>query len=276
MRERNIIEISNVDLRKSVFRDTQFVMFAESGAMGEPGAVVIVTSDGSIFHCNYVYGDIELSKLCKVIPVLGEWYPGLFGAYDRIPEGWSCEYLGAGNHLLIRNDIYDEFKGVIGEDMDPSQIYATWLDIFDIITEHYKLEDLSEEERIQEDIEAGYVPFEDERVYVTSELVHGNEIPKSLHVKEGLFDDYRSYLAEMWCEDQATFVTYYFPVDDPLRGCIQNNEKAIEAYLIGQRKLLAGEEHHFGIKVLDTKEGEVYSVTVCVGQEDEYFCEAYL
>lgn len=138
MRKHTISEICNADLKKSTFRETQFVMFAESGAMGEPGAVVIVTADGDIFHCNYVYGDVELSKLCKTIPVLGEWYPGLFGAYDHIPEGWNCEYLGAGNHLLIRNDIYDEFKELIGENTDPSQIYSTWFDVLDKLTECYK------------------------------------------------------------------------------------------------------------------------------------------
>lgn len=191
---------------------------------------------------------------------------------------------------------------MLDDKMLPSDLYSMWFDkAFQIIEEHNagkdpreiktkaelelikKAQSLSGKEQeqnmdeyIQEELEAGYDPFEDERVYVTSALVHGDDVPPSIKVEEGLFDDYRSYLAEMWCEDQATFVTYYFPVDDPLRGCIQNNEKAIEAYLIGQRKLFAGEEHHFGIKVLNTDEGEIYSVTVCVAQEDDYLCEAIL
>ena len=147
MRKHTISEICNADLKKSTFRETQFIMFAESGAMGEPGAIVIVTDDGDIFHCNYVYGDVKLSKLRKVIPVLGEWHPVLFGSYDNIPEGWNCEYLGAGNHLLIRNDIYDEFKGIIGEDMNPSQIYASWFDVLDKLTKYHKSKALSKDDR---------------------------------------------------------------------------------------------------------------------------------
>ena len=300
--ERVIYEICNEDLKKAAFSNAQFVMIAEGGAMGEAGAVLIVTAGGSVFHCNYVFGDVDFRKLCRTIPALKEWDVGMVGYCEEPTKGWYHEYLGAGNHLLIRNDVYEEFKQFIDDKMLPSDLYSVWFDIaFQIIEEHNvgkesqgtksraELEliakapsrsdieqEQNEDDYIQEDLDAGYDPFEDDRVYVTSELVHGNEIPKSVHVNEGLFDDYRSYLAEMWCEDQATYVTYYFPVDDPLKGCIQNDEKTIEAYLIGQRKLFAGEEHHFGIKVLNTEEGEIYSVTVCVAQEDEYFCEAIL
>lgn len=302
MTQRDIYLICNEDLKKAAFTNAWFITLAEGGAMGEPGAVYIVTAGGSVFHCNYVFGDVDFGKLCRAIPVIKNLDVGTLGYYEETPDGWHHEYLGAGNHLLIRNDVYEEFKQFIDDKMLPSDLYSMWFDnAFQIIEEHNAGKDPREiktkaelelikkaqsrsgnkqeqiiDEFIQEELEAGYDPFEDERVYVTSELVHGDDVSPSLRVQEGLFDDYRSYLSEMWCEDQAIFVTYYFPVDDPLRGRIQNNEKAIEAYLIGQRKLFAGEEHHLGIMVLDTKEGEVYSVTVCVALEDEYFCEAYL
>ena len=48
--EKTISQISNADIKKSAFVNTQFIHFAEGGAMGEPGAVNIVTSGGSFFH----------------------------------------------------------------------------------------------------------------------------------------------------------------------------------------------------------------------------------
>lgn len=302
MKERVIYDICNEDLKKAAFVSTQFIMIAEGGAMGEPGTVLIVTAGGSVFRCNYVFGDIDFRKLCRAIPILKNWDAGLFGDYDETPNGWHCEYLGAGNHLLISDVIYDEFKRIIGDEMLPSDLYSMWFDTaLQIIEGHnsgmtslqikpnaeielaekvlsrsINQQEQNLNEYIQEEVDAGYDPFEDERVYVTSELVHGDDVPSSINVVEGLFNDYRSYLAEMWCEDQATFVTYYFPVDDPLRGCIQNDEKAIEAYLIEQGKLFAGEEHHFGTRIINTDEGDVYSVTVCVACDDEYYCEAFM
>lgn len=259
--ERIISEICNSDLKKETFKDAQFIMIAEGGAMGEPGAVCIVTAGGNIFHCNYVYGDVNLSKLTDAIPVLKEWDAGMFGEYSSVPDGWHCEYLGAGNHLIIRNDVYNDFKRSIGEDKSPSDIYAMWMDVA---------------WKIIEGRNVGNDSFEDKRVYITSELVHGDNIPDSLRVQEGFFSDGRSYLSEMWCYEQTTNVTYYFTVDDPLRGMLQNDDKILEEYLIDQKKIIAGEAHHMGVQILDTEEGKIYSATVCVGCDDDFFCEAYM
>ena len=65
--ERVIHEICNEDLKKAAFSNAQFVMIAEGGAMGEAGAVLIVTAGGSVFHCNYVFGDVDFRKLCRTI-----------------------------------------------------------------------------------------------------------------------------------------------------------------------------------------------------------------
>ena len=63
-------EIRNRDLKKGLFKNAQFIFFSAEGAMGEGGAIVVVTSGGSIFHGNYSYGDIKFDKLLKVLPAL--------------------------------------------------------------------------------------------------------------------------------------------------------------------------------------------------------------
>ena len=303
--ERIVTEISNKDLKKGVFTNAQFIFFAESGAMGEPGKVLIVTSGGSIFHGNYCMGDIKLSSLHRSIPVLKACGFGTFGEGVKIPNDWQYEYLGAGNHLIIRKDVYEDFKTAIVNAACPEDFYIGWMDAaWSVIEQQNKGKTpldmktpaelamlgyaavrsrkpmTAEEERleeIQDDLEGGYDPFEDERVIVTSELVHGTDIPDTIQTVEGFFTGYRSYLSELWHWEHITNVTYYFPADDPLTGYIPNDEKRIEEYLISEGKLLSGEEHHIEIMVLNCEGIEIYSVTVTIGFDDEEpYCEAYL
>ena len=184
--ERIISEICNSDLKKETFKDAQFIMIAEGGAMGEPGAVCIVTAGGNIFHCNYVYGDVKLSELTDTIPVLKAWDAGMFGEYSSVPDGWHCEYLGAGNHLLIRNDVYPNFKEVLKSNGAeyPEDVYQIWFDTaWNIIERQNKgklplsakttdelillmnkatqsAKPMTEEETIEYDSENGYDPYE--------------------------------------------------------------------------------------------------------------------
>ena len=299
--EKVITEICNNDLKKEVFTNAQFIFFAESGAMGEPGKILIITSGGSIFHGNYCLGDIKLKKLFRSIPILKECDFGTFGDDTKIPDGWTYEYLGAGNHLLIRNDAFEEFREMIKDAEYPEDIYMLWFNVAcDIIQQQnigklpietktpaelallcdsaeHSAKALSEEERIRDDLEHGYDPFEDERVIITSELVHGNDIPTgTLRSNEGFFSDYRSYLSELWYWEHITNVTYYFPIDDPLTGRIPNDNKFIEKYLIIQEKLLEHETHHMETMLLERDGIEIYSVTVTVASEDDKYCEAFL
>lgn len=121
--KREMTEIRNRDLKKGLFKNAQFIFFSAEGAMGEGGAIVVVTSGGSIFHGNYSYGDIKFDKLLKVLPALNE-----FCNADDIkdPEGWSYEYLEAGNNLLIRNDICEEFRNKVKNDYHDDMI--CWLE----------------------------------------------------------------------------------------------------------------------------------------------------
>ncbi len=268
--DKNIHELGEKDLKKP-FSDVRFMMFAEGGAMGEPGAVYVLTADRSIYHLNYVFGDVKIKSLERVLPVLKGCEFGMFGEGSVVPDGWKYVNLGAGNHLVAKEDAYDDFISDVGEDKDPSEIYACWMEK---ALEY--IDNEIEQERIMDDLEGGYDPFEDERMYVTQKLVHPDKIPDSLDVKEGFLSDGRSYMSEMWCYEQTTNVTYYIPVDDPLRGELPDDDKFLEDYLISEGKIKRGEEHHIAKKVLHTTEGDVYSLSVCVGCDDDLFCEAYM
>lgn len=135
-------------------------------------------------------------------------------------------------------------------------------------------------EAIEYDAEGGYDYYEDEEVPLIYELVHldGDEKPYIKYV-EGDFDDGTSYVAELWCEDDATFVTYYFSTEN-----LENDENAIENYLIKVGRLQAGDEHRLKIteKTIPARacnrlvDVEIYSVTVLVSNADKTFCSALL
>lgn len=121
--KRIVTEIKNRDLKKGAFKNTQFIFMAESGAMGEPGKVLIITSGGSIFHANYLSGDIDFDNLYRAVPVIKAWN------YDDIlPNNWKYQSLGAGNHLLIRKDVYADFIKAIGYAPSPEHFYVKWMD----------------------------------------------------------------------------------------------------------------------------------------------------
>ena len=126
--EKKVIKIKKEELKGLSCHDVHFVMMAEGGAMGEPGAVYIVKNPGKVYHCNYVYEDITYKEVEEALPMLKESKFGLFGYDSTTPEGWNYVNLGAGNHLIVREDVYDEFIDIVGEDKAPSKIYGTWLD----------------------------------------------------------------------------------------------------------------------------------------------------
>ena len=62
------------------YLDLEIVAFhwAAGGACGEGGAVVFVTTDGKVYHSNYVYpGFITVDDLLRIFPALSEFSPGI-------------------------------------------------------------------------------------------------------------------------------------------------------------------------------------------------------
>ena len=107
-----------------------------------------------------------------------------------------------------------------------------------------------------------------EQLILKESMLHEESV-KNIRVRENFFSDGRSYVSELWAWEGTTNVTYYFAADG-----MDENESALEEYLVSVDKLFAKEEHHMGIMTLDVEGVKVYSVTVTVGQEDTLYCEA--
>ena len=107
------------------------VMLAESGAMGEPGAVLIVEKmkdSVQVNHANYCYGDFSMDAVAKIFPPLQTFDDGMFGETSGIAPGWNYMNLGAGNHLFVRDDLYTAFA-VRTKEMSPEELYTCFLEI---------------------------------------------------------------------------------------------------------------------------------------------------
>lgn len=295
--EKIITHISNTDLKKSLFKNAQFILFAGSGAMGCPGNVVVITYGGSIFQGNYCYDDIKYEKLLRAIPILNDLENGAFNNENDASNGWNLQYLGAGNVLLIRDDAYEEFKKLTekveyAEDFDQIWFDTAWSIIekqnkgkHPVVTKTDEELELTKRfgrpmdddgRRHKEKMEKD--PVNVNRITITPKLIHENGIPEgTIRTNLGFFSDHRSYMAELWYSEDTTSVTYYFPVDDPITGRIPKDKKIIKKYLINEEKLRKHETHNLDVSVLKKENGiEIYSVTVAIACEDERYCEANL
>lgn len=121
-----LINICKAELKSEMFEDVAFFKIAEGGAMGEPGGVIWVTNKGEAFHCNYCYGDISREDLLNAFEPLQKSFFGMFGKGSMAPEGWIHVYLGMGNHLLVSESIYDEFKEETKDVSCISEMYCRW------------------------------------------------------------------------------------------------------------------------------------------------------
>ena len=124
-----ILELCNVDINKATFKNVMFFSIAESGAMGEPGGVLFYVESGELYHFNYVYGDVDIKKVENVFPTLADCEFGAFGIDSSVPTGWKYVSLGMGNHLIIKEMLYEGFMSEFPEYARPSEIYSQWIDV---------------------------------------------------------------------------------------------------------------------------------------------------
>lgn len=126
-----INQINTKDIESLQYEDIMFFMLAEGGAMGEPGAVNIIMTgeDGvQICHGNYCYGDLDMDKLADVFIPLQTFNCGIFGQASGIAPGWNHISLGAGNHLLVRDCVYEQFKNAVDGKREP-EIYQCYMEV---------------------------------------------------------------------------------------------------------------------------------------------------
>ena len=124
------IELTHSSMIGFTSKDILAFSFAESGAMGEPGAVILVDKDKQFYHCNYVFGDVTEDDVLKMVPMLQDCQFGLFGRNSIVPAGWTYVNLGMGNHLVVSNEVYKSFSKRMERFTTPPQIYQNWRSAF--------------------------------------------------------------------------------------------------------------------------------------------------
>ncbi len=140
--------MSDRDLEKAFFKDVFIFSLAEPYAMGVGGFIEFINEKGEFKRFNYMNGDVEYEDIKEAFPALkgckwngpipgektwGEEYvlyvsgtqPDLV---TRVNDGWHHMYLGFGNHLVVREDKWDEFEKLISACKDPIDIYGDWQD----------------------------------------------------------------------------------------------------------------------------------------------------
>lgn len=132
------------------FVDVIMFAFAEPGAMGAGGIIEFFTDKGEDFGLDYLSEETPYWKIKQVFPVLKDCrfngpmpddvrpknapqeiviYPDAdnMNIKTRVAEGWRHIYMGVGNHLVIREDHFEEFSAAISDLEEEVDIYGKWL-----------------------------------------------------------------------------------------------------------------------------------------------------
>ena len=121
------IEITESNYKDYTSLDIVAFSFAQSGAIGEPGGVLIVDAMGQVYHANYCYDNLDFDHLLEVVSAVKDCK---FGILDhQTPEGWAPVQLGFGNHLTIRTEYHSQFEEETNNRhiKSPGQLYQQWI-----------------------------------------------------------------------------------------------------------------------------------------------------
>ena len=123
--EENVITLTEENYAQHIPLSPIAFSMADGGAMGSPGEVIIVDQESNIYR--FWLQGVEYETAKRIIPTLFECEFGMRG-HNRPASGWHYFDLGAGNHLLIKDDIYNEFYPEVQGYMDrPALLYQRWL-----------------------------------------------------------------------------------------------------------------------------------------------------
>ena len=109
------------------FKHLDIIAFscAECGAMGEHGGIIMVDAKGYVYHTNML--EVSEEVLFSVCPPLKDCCWGFFGHCEKLPEGWMHQYLGCGNHLLVKDGYVEELKKRAKGINSVGELYQKWL-----------------------------------------------------------------------------------------------------------------------------------------------------
>lgn len=136
----DIIEFGEHEAEKLIGLDIAACQMAEGGAMGYHGGVFLVSSTSEVyFTCLIEPSDYSgyikhtpRHTLEQVFPPLKDFGCGLMGRGVSCPDGFKYEYLGMGNHLLVKECIYKQFQELSSirlKEHPETILYNLWMDI---------------------------------------------------------------------------------------------------------------------------------------------------
>ena len=125
--EKKVISLSKQNYTNYLPLDPIAFSYAEGGAMGSPGQIIIIDTNNNIYDF-YIY-DFENDIIKLIIPILFECQFGMFG-HDIPTSGWHNLYLGMGNHLMVKESIFHEFyPKAVEYNEEPGVLYQKWIDL---------------------------------------------------------------------------------------------------------------------------------------------------
>lgn len=133
------------ELRKEMFEEVICFSFSETGSMGPSGTMSVMNSNGKVYHINYLSEETPYNKIKEYFPEFRDLYwngpmkgesegdggiriGGDYSKTTRIPVGFRHLYLNLGNHLCIREDLYDEIVKLF-DGMSKCDITFDWVDV---------------------------------------------------------------------------------------------------------------------------------------------------
>lgn len=134
-------------LTKEMFENIVAFSFSEPGAMG-PNDMSFYTRNGESFTVEYLSHETPYELLKELFPILQQCYWNGPMRGDRlssnmiiidslaenrgtcIPEGFKHLYLDFGNHLVIKEEYYDEVKGILAGKSN-CEITFNWTDFLE-------------------------------------------------------------------------------------------------------------------------------------------------
>lgn len=94
--------------------------------MGRPGEVEICLQNMDIYTFSYVYEDISFLDFKKYFPEIVDCEYGIIGFEKMEMNGWKYVSLSSGNHLMVHEEVYDEFVSKYLKTDPPVYIYQNW------------------------------------------------------------------------------------------------------------------------------------------------------
>ena len=83
-----IIKLTKDNYKEYYLNDVVALSLATGNAMGAPGAIEIITSNGGLFYANPDYEDITLEQVYTICPIFSE-IDYRFFERTKSPRGWE-------------------------------------------------------------------------------------------------------------------------------------------------------------------------------------------